>query len=185
MPQGINNLRIGEAILQGGRDTFLDQPWEELDRDAFLLTGRTAGGEGQAVRADRRHRASMPSASGREFVDKGDRLRGIVNIGREDVIVEGLTPVDRGRRACSAHRAIIWCSTSTDARAAARRSATASRFRMNYGAMLAAMTSEYVEKKPMFDRPKIAAGGVFRFCGCRGRPIARPGARSAATGARL
>ena len=28
-----------------------------------------------------------------EFTDEGDRLRGIANIGREDVIVEGLTPI--------------------------------------------------------------------------------------------
>ena len=39
MPQGINNLRIGEAILQGGRDTFHDEPWHDLDRDAFRLSG--------------------------------------------------------------------------------------------------------------------------------------------------
>ena len=39
MPKGINHLRIGEAILQGGRDTFLDQPRAELDRDVFLLSG--------------------------------------------------------------------------------------------------------------------------------------------------
>src|SRR4030095_11143359 len=39
MPHGINNLRVGEAILQGGRDTFLDAPWSELDRDGFHLTG--------------------------------------------------------------------------------------------------------------------------------------------------
>ena len=53
MPAGINNLRIGEAILQGGRDTFHDEPWRDLDRDAFLLIGRAAGGEDQALRADR------------------------------------------------------------------------------------------------------------------------------------
>jgi predicted amino acid racemase len=33
MPAGINNLRIGEAILQGGRDTFHEEPWRDLDRD--------------------------------------------------------------------------------------------------------------------------------------------------------
>ena len=39
MPAGVNNLRIGEAILQGGRDTFHSEPWRALDRDAFRLTG--------------------------------------------------------------------------------------------------------------------------------------------------
>ena len=28
LPAGINNLRIGEAILQGGLETFRDEPWE-------------------------------------------------------------------------------------------------------------------------------------------------------------
>ena len=39
MPQGVNNLRIGEAILLGGRETFREAPWDELDGDVFRLTG--------------------------------------------------------------------------------------------------------------------------------------------------
>ena len=91
MPSGINNLRIGEAILQGGRDTFLDEPWQDLERDGFLLSGELL---------EVKLKPSMPigevglDAFGHRpvFEDRGVRLRGIVNIGREDVVVEGLEP---------------------------------------------------------------------------------------------
>ncbi|MCI0431825.1 MAG: alanine racemase, partial [Rhodospirillales bacterium] len=151
MPAGINNLRIGEAILQGGRDTFLDQPWQELDRDAFRLTGELL---------EVKTKPSVPigrvglDAFGRKpvFEDKGDRLRGILNLGREDVVVEGLTPVDPGIAvlgASSDHLVI----DLTNADPAPEVGSLVS-FHMNYGALLAAMTSEYLEKEPI--RGKLA-----------------------------
>ncbi len=149
MPAGVNNLRIGEAILQGGRDTFLDQPWPELDRDAFRLTGELL---------EVKTKPSVPigrmglDAFGRKpvFEDKGDRLRGILNLGREDVVVEGLTPVDPGMAvlgASSDHLVI----DLTGAEPAPEVGSLVS-FHMNYGALLAAMTSEYVEKEPIRGR---------------------------------
>ena len=77
MPAGVNNLRIGEAILQGGRDTFHEEPWQALDRDAFLLS---------AELLEVKTKPSMPigesgvDAFGKRpvFRDRGDRLRGIL-----------------------------------------------------------------------------------------------------------
>jgi predicted amino acid racemase/arginase family enzyme len=146
MPKAVNNLRIGEAILQGGLDTFLDTPWEALERDAFLLTGELL---------EVKRKPSLPigrtgvDAFGNRpiFTDKGERLRGIVNIGREDVVAEGLEPIKPGitvEGASSDHLII----DVTDARPPPVVGDTVS-FRMNYGALLAAMTSEYVEKMPM------------------------------------
>jgi ornithine racemase len=146
MPQGINNLRIGEAILQGGRDTFHEHPWPELDRDAFLLSGELL---------EVKVKPSIPigksgiDAFGQKprFVDEGDRLRGIANIGREDVIVEGLMPMTRGVRvlgASSDH--LVLDLTDADV---PLKVGDSIQFRMSYGALLAAMTSEYVEKAPM------------------------------------
>src|SRR5262245_17095825 len=149
MPLGINNLRIGEAILQGGRDTFLDQPWGALDRDAFLLTGELL---------EVKTKPSLPigkaglDAFGRKpvFEDRGDRLRGILNIGREDVVVEGLTPVDRRVAvlgASSDHLVVDLMEMDPPPQVGNTLS-----FHMSYGALLAAMTSEYVEKEPMRDK---------------------------------
>jgi predicted amino acid racemase len=109
MPKGINNLRIGEAILQGGRDTFLDQPWDELDSDAFRLSGELL---------EVKTKPSMPigksgiDAFGQRpiFTDEGDRLRGIANIGREDVMVEGMTPINPGVRVLGASSVIVLIS---------------------------------------------------------------------------
>ena len=148
MPEGINNLRIGEAILQGGRDTFLNAPWEALNRDAFLLTGELL---------EVKQKPSLPigrtgvDAFGNRptFADKGQRLRGIVNVGREDVVAEGLEPINPGitvEGASSDHLII----DVTDARPPPTVGDAVS-FRMNYGALLAAMTSEYVEKMPIND----------------------------------
>ena len=148
MPKGINNLRIGEAILQGGRDTFLDQPWTELDSDAFRLSGELL---------EVKTKPSMPigksgvDAFGQKpfFMDEGDRLRGIANIGREDVIVEGMEPLNPGVRvlgASSDHLVLDLTDAKPPLQVGDR-----VEFRLNYGAMLAVMTSEYVEKAPMHD----------------------------------
>ena len=151
MPKGINHLRIGEAILQGGRDTFHDEPWAELDRDIFLLSGELL---------EVKKKPSVPIGTmgvdafgGRpQFEDKGERLRGIVNIGREDVAAEGLTPVATGIEVLGASSDHLILDV-TDAHPALQVGDKVA-FRMSYAALLAAMTSEYVEKRPMFDRPE-------------------------------
>ncbi len=151
MPKGINHLRIGEAILQGGRDTFHDEPWAELDRDIFLLSGELL---------EVKKKPSVPIGTmgvdafgGRpQFEDRGERLRGIVNIGREDVAAEGLTPVATGIEVLGASSDHLILDV-TDAHPALQVGDKVA-FRMSYAALLAAMTSEYVEKRPMFDRPE-------------------------------
>ena len=83
------------------------------------------------------------------FPDEGDRLRAIANIGREDVLIEGLTPIHKGARvlgASSDH--LLMDVTDADPPVAVGDRVS---FRMSYGAMLMAMTSEYVEKVPMHD----------------------------------
>lgn len=149
MPRGINHLRIGEAILQGGRDTFHDEPWKDLDRDVFTLSGELL---------EVKVKPSMPigtmgvDAFGNrpQFEDKGDRLRAIVNIGREDVAVEGLVPAATGIEVLGASSDHLILDV-TDARPAPQVGDKVA-FRMSYAALLAAMTSEYVEKAPMFDQ---------------------------------
>ena len=155
MPKGINHLRIGEAILQGGRDTFHDEPWAELDRDIFVLSGELL---------EVKKKPSVPIGTmgvdafgGRpHFEDKGERLRGIVNIGREDVAVEGLTPLAAGIEVlgASSDHLILDVAEAKPTPQLGDRIA----FRMSYAALLAAMTSEYVEKTPMFDRHEDGDG---------------------------
>ncbi|TJV12545.1 MAG: alanine racemase, partial [Mesorhizobium sp.] len=83
------------------------------------------------------------------FADDGDRLRAIANIGREDVLIEGLTPIAKGVRVlgASSDHLLLDVTDAEPPPAVGDRVA----FRMSYGAMLLAMTSEYVEKAPMHD----------------------------------
>jgi predicted amino acid racemase/arginase family enzyme len=151
MPPRLNNLRIGEAILQGGIETFREKPWEALEFDAFRLSGDLI---------EVKMKPSLPiGRSGYDafgnrpvFVDEGDRLRGIANIGREDVLIEGLTPLDPGVRvlgASSDHLVLDVHAADPPLGVGGQVS-----FRMSYGAMLAAMTSEYVMKTPLHDMEK-------------------------------
>ena len=148
LPSGINNLRVGEAILQGGIETFRDKPWEALEFDACRLTADVIEVKKKPSRPIGQ---SGYDAFGNQpyFPDEGDRLRAIANIGREDVLVEGLTPIDKGARvlgASSDH--LLMDVTDADPPIAVGDRVA---FRMSYGAMLLAMTSEYVEKVPMHD----------------------------------
>ncbi len=74
------------------------------------------------------------------FVDEGDRLRAIANIGREDVLVEGLTPLHAGVRVLGASSDHLVMDVTDAAPPVAVGDRVS--FRMNYGALLAAMTSE-------------------------------------------
>ncbi len=148
LPAGLNNLRVGEAILQGGVETFRDVPWAELEPDACRLTSDVIEVK---LKPSRPIGTSGYDAFGNQpvFPDEGDRLRAIANIGREDVLVEGLSPIAKGIRVlgASSDHLLLDVQDADPPLAVGDRVA----FRMSYGAMLLAMTSEYVEKAPMHD----------------------------------
>lgn len=119
MPTRVNHARMGEAILLG-RETIRRQPWPGTFQDAF---GR------------------LPV-----FEDRGERMRALLNVGREDVDLDGIAPID-GR--------IMVLGGSSDylvvdvTGAAGVRVGDELTFSVKYGALLAAMTSEYVKKRPL------------------------------------
>jgi predicted amino acid racemase len=90
MPRAVNHIRIGEGILLG-RETVGRTPWPGTFQDAFLL---------QAEIIELKEKPSVPLGEAGEdafggkpeFPDKGERDRAILNIGREDVVVEGMKP---------------------------------------------------------------------------------------------
>jgi predicted amino acid racemase len=142
MPRRIDHVRIGEAILLG-RETVHRTPWPGTFQDAFLL---------HAEVVELKEKPSLPigerseDAFGRlpTFVDRGDVDRAILNIGREDVDVEGLTPLDPAVRVLGASSDYVILDVS-----AARpriRVGDELTFSLDYAALLAAMSSRYVEK---------------------------------------
>jgi predicted amino acid racemase len=144
MPRRVNHARMGEAILLG-RETIRRKPWPGTFQDAFVL---------HAEVLELRKKPSLPVGERCEdafgklpaFEDRGERMRALLNVGREDVDLDGIAPID-GR--------IMVLGGSSDylvvdvTGAAAVRVGDELPFSVKYGALLAAMTSEYVKKRPV------------------------------------
>jgi len=139
LPQRINQLRIGTAILLG-TDGYRIIPW--LEQNAFTI---------KAEVIEVKEKPSLPEGPiGRDafghvptFEDRGVRKRAILAIGRQDVDIEGLTPLEKGIEVLGGSSD----HTILDVEEAPTKVGDILSFRPNYAAMLRAMTSEYVEKK--------------------------------------
>ena len=142
MPKRVNHARIGEAILLG-RETTRRNPWPDTYQDAFVL---------HAEVLELKKKPSVPvgirseDAFGAcpEFEERGVILRALLNVGREDINVEGITPHDPGVTILGASSGYLVVDV-TEAASNIRVGETLS-FSVNYAALLTAMTSEYVKK---------------------------------------
>jgi predicted amino acid racemase len=155
MPPGINQLRIGEAILLG-RETVNRLPIHGAHLDAFTL---------HAEIVELQEKPSVPpGASGQDafgkrplFVDRGIRRRAIVAIGRQDVAVEGLVPIANGVEVLggSSDHLILDVSDAEKALGVGDEIA----FSLQYSALVHTMISPYVTKLPLCttDLPDAAA----------------------------
>lgn len=152
MPPPVNHARIGEAILLG-RETIRRRPWPGTFQDAFVL---------HAEVLEVKIKPSLPlgergqDAFGRRrtFADRGKVKRALLNVGREDVDVEGIVPLDTGAEILGASSDYLIMDVSATGREIAVGDTMS--FSLNYGALLAAMTSEYVQTR--LARGGIAAG---------------------------
>lgn len=142
MPKKINHLRLGESILLG-RETINRKKVPGTYQDCFLL---------KAEIIELKKKPSLPIGETAQdafgnlpvFEDKGDMLRAILNIGREDIDIEGITPLDPRISilgASSDHLLLDVTQAGCDITLGDRIEFTA-----NYSALLAGMTSSYVEK---------------------------------------
>jgi predicted amino acid racemase len=150
MPARINQLRIGAGILRGENSITGDTlPW--LRGDAFTL-------EAEIVEIKTKH--SLPEGeTGRDafgnvqtFVDRGERVRGIVNLGRVDIRPEGLTARDADVEITTASSDHLIVDLTGAKRFAV---GDAIGFDMDYGALVQAFLSPYVEKH-LAGREKVA-----------------------------
>lgn len=149
MPKRVNHARIGEAILLG-RETVHRRPWPGAFQDAFQL---------HAEVLELKRKPSVPIGETAEnafgdipaFEDRGEVDRALLNVGREDVDIRGLTPLD-SRFSILGGSSGYLILDATGARGDIRVGDEIT-FAPNYSALLAAMTSEYVEKRPL--RPGV------------------------------
>jgi ornithine racemase len=142
MPREINHFRIGETITLG-RNVLDRTPWPGTRQDTLRIVA-------EVVEVERKpsiplgHRGQDAFGTHIEFVDRGVRKRAICNIGRQDVVVDGLTPEDNG---------VIVLGGSSDHLVLDVQEAQANvkvgdelGFFPSYGSLLAATTSPYMQK---------------------------------------
>ena len=139
-PTRINNLRIGEGILLG-LETVNRTPIPNTYQDAFIL---------EAEIIELNEKPSIPegelsqNAFGEtpEFEDLGKIRRGILAIGRQDVIIEGLRPLDDKISILGSSSDHIIFQVNSDA----YKVGDVLKFQMDYGGLLHLCTSKYVDK---------------------------------------
>ena len=139
-PGKINHLRLGESIFLGC-ETLRREPIDGLHTDAFTLVAEVI---------ESKVKSSVPSGevgqdafgTKRHFHDRGPINHALLGIGRQDVLVSGLVPLK--------NELLILGSSSDHLVVESRRGrlkiGEELRFRLDYGALLAAMTSPYVRK---------------------------------------
>jgi len=179
MPRRVNHLRVGEGILLG-RETIHRTALPGTSQDAFSLNaevielkekpsvpigerGEDAFGRVPVFPGEKQGRGSLVRRLFRRskghVSGDGHMVRAILNVGREDVVVDGVTPSDPRQvilGASSDHLIIDVTESRNDVHLGQRLS-----FHMNYAALLAAMTSSFVEKRPiMTDEDRSEMRGV-------------------------
>ncbi|WP_434512024.1 alanine racemase [Desulfitobacterium sp. AusDCA] len=143
VPAGINQLRVGEGILLG-TDTTNNRsiPW--LRQDTFLL---------RAEVIEVKSKPSVPigeigqDAFGNvpEFKDVGIRKRAIVELGKQDVYMEGIFPLDQTMRilgASSDHTIVDITDSEQEIKVGDEIV-----FGLTYPGLLSASDSRYVKKQ--------------------------------------
>lgn len=142
LPEGINNLRIGE-IFAVGRETAFGEKVEGAEEDVFVL---------EAEIVELKVKPSVPigeqgmDAFGQKpkYVDKGIMTRAICAVGRQDADIAVISPFDEKTEIIgSSSDHVILDVTQSDTK---YKVGDTVRFRLKYGGILSVMTSEYVEK---------------------------------------
>lgn len=142
LPEGINNLRVGEGLIQG-TDITHQREIPFLNSNNITLTAEVI---------ELKEKPSVPSgktghdAFGNkpEFEDKGVIKRAILAVGRQDVKIDGMTPMLEGIEILGASSDHLLCDVTEVEQEIQIGSEI--EFKLDYGAMLKAMTSHYVKK---------------------------------------
>lgn len=143
LTSGINNLRLGESLVLGTEPSFETQIPGTVN-DAFKL---------QVQIIEIKDKPSVPQGRiGKDafgniptFVDRGVRKRMICGIGKQDIDLDTMFPIDEDiiiLGGSSDHLILDGTDSKTDYQVG-----DIVEFRLSYVSMLRAMTSEYVSKK--------------------------------------
>ena len=147
MPHGITNLRIGESILLG-TDTAHGGSLAGLRQDVFTLETKLVEIQ---KKPSRPVGESSLNAFGEKvtFEDKGEMIRGICAVGRQDVDIDGLRTLDAGVEILGGSSDHLLVDLS---RCPSKQVGDTLSFTPSYGALLRLYTSPYVEKVHFSER---------------------------------
>lgn len=143
LPDGINNLRVGEAFLLGG-ETAYSQPLEGFYDDAFSI---------EAEIIELKEKQSVPigetgvDAFGNKpvYEDRGIIKRAIIAVGRQDVDPDALHPIDSKIDILGASSDHLILDMSKSDRV--YKVGDTVSFKLSYSSLLRATTSSYVSRK--------------------------------------
>jgi predicted amino acid racemase len=142
IPRGITQLRIGEAIVLGRETAFGDRIPHTYD-DVFTLEAQIV--ELKEKPSYPRGILGMDAFGERQvYVDRGIMKRAILAIGRQDVNMNDLIPIDSSIEliGSSSDHLIVNVTNSTYP----YKVGDIIKFKLRYGGILSCSTSEYVEK---------------------------------------
>lgn len=136
----INNLRLGESILLGC-ETVNRKFIPGLQANAFKLIAEVI---------ESKEKPSLPFGESCQnafgsvptFIDRGIRRRVIVALGRQDILVSGLKPSEDLEILGSSSDHIVLDSNNYDLKVGSE-----VKFSLDYGGLLAAMTSPFINKQ--------------------------------------
>lgn len=138
----INNLRLGESLVLGKETAYGEQIEGTVD-DAFIL---------QVEVIETKEKPSIPTGEiGKDafgniptFIDRGVRKRTICAIGKQDIDIDALNPLDLQiiiLGASSDHLILDTSDSKNDYKVG-----DVIEFKLSYGGILSAMTSPYIDK---------------------------------------
>lgn len=158
MPTRINGLRVGYSVLLG-RDGIDGKPIPGLHQDVFTL-------EGELI--ERKRKPTMPTGqTGRDafgnlptFVDRGERMRGIVSLGRLDLDPDSLFPMVPGVQIVTASSDHLVLDLHD---APAMNVGDRVGFLLDYASLVQSIMSPYVTKQFAGQQPPPRPRGVRLF----------------------
>lgn len=142
MPGGINSYRIGETIVLG-RNVINRAPFPGTQQDTFVFHGEIV---------EYKVKPSVPSGErgqnafgeNSDFPDRGNICRAIIAAGRQDLVIDGLTPADPEVSVLGGSSDHLIVEVRGDF--SRYKTGDFVSFYPGYGCLLALMTSPYIKK---------------------------------------
>ncbi|RCW41708.1 MULTISPECIES: alanine/ornithine racemase family PLP-dependent enzyme [unclassified Halanaerobium] len=141
-PEGVNQLRVGETILLGN-NVLNRERFFEAHQDTFFLSAEIVELKIKPAQP-KGERAENAFGEKKVITKTGLRKRAILAVGRQDIDIAGLTPLLAGLEiedGSSDHLIVDVTNSEKELKIG-----DSIKFNMNYGALLKAFTSKYVDK---------------------------------------